>query len=252
MENVWAIIPALNEAGNIETVVNRLKSIDLKSKQIVVVDGGSSDNTVELANALGAKTVIEPQRGYGIACLQGLNFIRDNKESDDQVVLFVDADGSDCIQDGAQLVKLVASGEVDMALGSRLSRPEAAASVPPVSRWGNKFCCVIMNTLFGSKFTDLGPLRAISWRAIEGLAMADKTWGWTLEMQIKAASQGLRVQEIPVDYQEREFGESKISGSLIGAVKAGSKILYVLGRHVLAALLTRSKAKDLQASRQAG
>jgi len=236
MENVWTIIPALNEAGNIDEVLKGLVSAGLLAEQIVVVDGGSEDETVQIAESLGAEVLIERRRGYGLACLEGLSLVEKKHSKEDLekiVILFIDADGSDSADDALSLVQSVCSGNVDFALGSRLASAESAKAVPPVSRMGNKFCCAVVNLCLGGSFTDLGPLRAITWPALEKLQMADQSWGWTLEMQIKALRAGLKTNEVPVSYKERLSGESKISGSLIGGFRAGTKIIFVLLKHLL-------------------
>ncbi|MCG3172027.1 MAG: putative glycosyltransferase [Myxococcota bacterium] len=219
------IIPALNEEQAIGRVLADLPP-DL-ARQIIVVDNGSVDRTAEMARDLGARVIYEPMRGYGAACLAGINAIRSNPP---HTVLFIDGDYSDDPKQAWSIVTPVLSGEMDLVLGSRLSGQLQKGAMPPHAVFGNQFATRIMNAVWRSHYTDLGPFRAINWRALELLDMQDRGYGWTIEMQIKAARLRLRVREVPVSYRKR-VGESKISGTVRGSVKAGAKILATIARH---------------------
>lgn len=223
-----AVIPALDEADNIGRVVASLAPFGLR--RVVVCDNGSRDATAEVARAAGAEVVREPQRGYGAACLAGLARLRRDPP---ETVLFLDGDGADDVRRVPDLLGPIEQGWADMVIGSRsLGRAEAGA-ITPVQRFGNVLSSTLVSLLFDVKFTDLGPFRAIAWPALERLEMADRDFGWTVEMQAKAARRGLRCAEVPVDARVRMAGQSKVSGTVKGSVKAGVKILYTIGREAL-------------------
>jgi len=232
LARLQVIIPALNEEGSISNVINSLIAEGISSSQITVVDGGSTDKTAEMIESAGANLLVEQRRGYGRACLKALAELRPKMEAS-SIVLFVDADGSDDISDLKKILQVMEAKQADLVIGSRLVLEESKKSVPPVSRLGNAFACWVIARLYGVQFSDLGPFRAIRWSALESLQMSDEDWGWTVEMQIKAARQGLQCEEVAVAYRQRESGESKISGSLIGGLKAGYKILFILGKYTM-------------------
>lgn len=224
---VWVIIPALNEEESLPRVLADLPRVG----RVVVVDNGSTDRTA--AVAVGAQVVSEPRRGYGSACLRGLAQIEWAIASGDtapRVVVFLDGDYSDYPENLAELVAPIFAGEADFVLGSRLLGRRKSGAMPPQSIWGNRLACFLMRRLFGARYTDLGPFRAIDYEALKSLGMADQNFGWTVEMQIKAARAGLRTIEVPVPYRCR-IGHSKISGTLAGTIKAGYKILLVIARY---------------------
>ena len=222
---VALIIPALNEEETLGAVLEQAQRFALA--QILVVDNGSQDRTSEVARAAGAQVLVEPRRGYGNACLAGIAALR----PDIEILLFIDADGSDDPSDIPRLLAPIECGEADFVLGSRtLGRPEPGA-LAPQQQFGNWVATRLMRLLFGARYTDLGPLRAIRRDALERLAMRDTNFGWTIEMQIKARRHGLRVREIPVNYRKRRGGQSKISGTLSGSFLAGAKILWTVLRH---------------------
>jgi hypothetical protein len=201
---------------------------------VIVVDNGSTDATAARALRHGAEVVFESRVGYGSAFLAGLAEIERTVASGSRptptVVAFLDADYSDHPDLLPQLVAPILADKVDFVLGSRLVGRREPGSMPPQSIFGNRLACVLMKLLWGARYTDLGPFRAIHYERLRALQMRDRSFGWTVEMQIKAVTAGLRIAEIPVPYRRR-VGESKISGTLAGTVKAGAKILYTIAKY---------------------
>jgi glycosyltransferase involved in cell wall biosynthesis len=231
LDNVAVILPALNEAESLPRVLADLPAVGI----VLVVDNGSQDGTADVARQHGARVVDEPQRGYGAACLRGLATLRrwiDEGSAAVEIVVFIDADYSDYPERLPQLVEPIRTDHADFVLGSRLSGVRERGAMPPQSVWGNRLACSLMRFLFREHYTDLGPFRAIRWTSLEQLAMEDTGFGWTIEMQIKAARQGLRIQEVPVPYRRR-IGQSKISGTISGTFRAGGKILWTIARYGL-------------------
>ena len=221
--SIGVVIPAFNEEAAIGKVLGDIPA-DLVSR-VVVVDNGSTDGTAALARQAGAAVVSEPRRGYGQACLTGLRAL-----GAVDIVVFLDGDYSDHPDEMPALVAPLARGEADLVIGSRtLGRAEKGA-LPPQARFGNLLATWLIRRLFGASYTDLGPFRAIRREALERLRMEDRDFGWTVEMQVKAARLGLRHAEVPVRYRRR-IGASKISGTVRGAVSAGCKILWTIFRH---------------------
>ena len=231
LEHVNVVIPALNEEGSISSVINGLIAEGIAPNRITVVDGGSIDRTASQVRLIRANLLIEEKRGYGAACLKALTELEPFL-NDQSVILFIDADGSDDTTDVRKILSLIEEKQADFVLGSRLLLEESRKSVPIVSRLGNTFATWVINRVYPIKYSDLGPLRAIRWPALKKLRMSDEDWGWTVEMQIKAAKENISTKEIAVNYRERTAGESKISGSLVGGFKAGVKILSVLAKHL--------------------
>lgn len=231
---VDVIIPALNEAASIETVLRRIPRPPVRT--VMVVDNGSTDGTGDLARRAGAEVVREERRGYGSACLAGLRAL----PADGEVVVFLDADASDAPERLTDLVRPILEGRADLVVGSRV-RDAAPGSLTPQQRVGNAIAAGWLRARFHLAATDLGPFRAIRRSALERLGMEDRTYGWTVEMQIKAARQGLRYQEVPVPYARR-IGQSKISGTVKGTLLAAWKILGLLAWHDLAGVVRRVRS----------
>jgi len=232
MPRVAVLLPALDEERALPLVLSEIPrgSADL----VLVVDNGSRDRTAEVARSGGARVVHEPRRGYGQACLAGLGALLDGEPgagrlSAEDVIVFLDADHSDFPEDLPRVAGPVLSGEADLVVGSRMIDAASRAALLPQARFGNRLACVLMRILFGARHTDLGPFRAIRVDALEHLHMRDPDYGWTVEMQLKAAVAGLRVREVPVRYRAR-IGASKITGTLAGTLGASRKILgWILG-----------------------
>jgi glycosyltransferase involved in cell wall biosynthesis len=196
-------------------------------REVVVADNGSTDRTGDVARAAGATVVREPRRGYGSACLAALGALRDRPPD---VVVFLDADGSDDPVELPELLAPIAEGRADLVVGSRILGPHEPGALTTVQALGNHLAAFLLRILYGGRFTDLGPFRAIRWGALDRLAMRDRDYGWTVEMQARALRAGLRCVEVPVSYRRRATGRSKVSGTLRGVVGAGWKILFTIAR----------------------
>ena len=219
--DISVIIPVLNEEKAIAFVINDIpKSL---VNEIIVVDNGCTDRTVEIAKEHGARIVTEPRRGYGRACLAGIAAV----QSPD-VVVFLDGDYSDDPTEMHALIQPIREGQSEFVIGTR--KPCEKGALLPQARFGNKLATHLMHICFGVKYTDLGPFRAIRYDKLKALKMQDQNFGWTIEMQLKAARMGLKVCEVPVSYRKR-IGTSKISGTFIGSIRAGIKILTSLFRY---------------------
>jgi len=220
---VTVIIPALNEAESIGHVVAEMPWNLIA--ECIVVDNGSTDGTEDIAGAAGARVVNSP-RGYGAACLAGSNAAR----SDSEILVYMDGDGSDIIAGLPGLLAPIERGGADFVIGSRLRGTREPGSMLASQVFAGRMVGVLLRVLLGVKYTDMGPFRAIRRSSLEQLQMSELTYGWNLEMQIKAAKHRLRIVEIPVDYRKRIGGESKVSGDLRASLKAAVRILEVLVR----------------------
>ena len=226
---IAVIIPAWNEEGSIGRVIDDLPK-DLASR-IVVADNNSTDYTADVARKFGATVVPATRQGYGSACLAAIAHL-ESLPVDDQpeIVVFIDADFSDHPEQLPLLVEPILRGEADFVIGSRMLKPQPKGALLPQAIFGNKLACFLIRILFGQRYSDLGPFRAITFAALRKLQMCDKNFGWTVEMQIKAARQRLRIVEVPVDYRPR-IGYSKITGTVSGTIRAGYKILLTIFRY---------------------
>ena len=221
---VVVVIPALDEE---EAIGHVLAEIPPLVARVVVVDNGSRDRTAQVATAAGGLVVHEPRRGYGQACLAGIA-----AAADADVVAFLDGDHSDHPAQLPDVLAPILRGEADLVIGSRLRGRRQPGAHPWHAVAGTRLCVFLMNRLVGTRATDLGPFRAITMPALRSLDMRDRDYGWTVEMQVKARRRGLRVVEVPVDYRPR-VGQSKISGTLSGSLRAGTRILRTIARHAL-------------------
>ncbi len=212
------IIPALNEENSIGQVINSLPKI---YHQLIVVDNGSNDSTRKIAKKNGAIVLIEKKRGYGNACLKGIRFL---KKTPPDIVVFLDGDFSDYPQEIKKIIEPIEQKKVDFVIGSRIKSLREKGSMTPQQIFGNKLACFLLKLIYGGKFTDLGPFRAIKWDTLMDLNMIDKTYGWTIEMQLKVLRKKISYTETPVRYRRR-IGNSKISGTLKGSLLAGIKII---------------------------
>lgn len=218
------IIPALNEEKSIEKVIADIDRTIIS--EIIVVDNGSSDGTKIAAQTGGATVLEEPQRGYGAACLKGIEYVKHNFPDTD-IIVFIDGDYSDHPEELVEVINPLLNSDFDMVIGSRVLGNRERGSLTPVQRFGNWLSCKLIRLLYKEHFTDLGPFRAIKLEKLIALDMQDRNYGWTVEMQVKAAKNKLRSIEVPVSYRNR-IGKSKVSGTIKGSILAGSKILYTI------------------------
>lgn len=219
---ILLIIPARNEALSLPVV---LKAVPVEVTKILVVDNGSTDKTAAVAAANGAEVVAEGFPGYGSACLAGIASVSADPPD---IVAFADADGSDGVANLPALLDPVLAGRAELVLAQRV--PVSRNSLSLQQRCGNRLAVMLIRLFWGYPYHDLGPMRAVRWDALMSLGMKDRTWGWTVEMQIKAVVQKLRIMEVPLPYNERIAGKSKISRTLTGVAKASAKILTVIAR----------------------
>jgi len=199
-------------------------------EEIIVVNNNSTDKTRAAAELAGAIVLDEPIKGYGNACLKGLDYVS-NKDSKPEIIVFLDADYSDYPEQLNELVAPIIENNMDMVIGSRAlgNRESGSMTIPQV--FGNWLATRLIRLFYGYQFTDLGPFRAIKWKKLQDLAMRDKTFGWTVEMQVKAAKKGLKCTEVPMKYRNR-IGKSKVSGTVYGTFMAGYKILYTIFKYI--------------------
>ena len=217
---IWVIIPAFNEAKSIALVLRDLPDL---VDEVVVVDNRSTDGTADEAEKAGATVLFEAQKGYGYACLKGIAYLAQKARAKD-IVVFLDGDYSDYPEELEQLIDPILKNEALFSLGTRVTPQLEKKALTPQQRFGNALATQLMKLFYGSRFTDLGPFRAIEWQTLERLKMSDKTYGWTVEMQLKVLKKNIPYAEIPVRYRPR-IGVSKVSGTLRGTLMAGYKIL---------------------------
>ena len=231
------IIPALNEEESLGMLLCRIPREILA--QVIVVDNGSRDETAAVSTAAGAHVVSEPRRGYGQACWTGIQRIQDNVTA----IAFMDADCSDDPDDLVRLLQRFDEDQWDMVLGSRIMGNPEPGSLMPLQRFGNWLSTLLIAMIWQVRFTDLGPMRVVRRDSLERLDLRDRTFGWTVEMQARAAQLRLRVCDVPVHYHRRVHGRSKISGTVFGSLRAGVKILWTILRCCIFPL--RSRARSL-------
>lgn len=220
MTNIKVIIPAYNEQGSIAKVINEIPAM---ANEIVVVNNNSVDDTEENAKKAGATVLTENQKGYGYACLKGMEYIANQSDKPD-IIVFLDGDYSDYPEELIKITNPIINDNIDFVIGARVKRLREPGSMTPQQVFGNWLATFLMRLLFGAKFTDLGPFRAIKYDKLLNLNMEDKTYGWTVEMQLKALKKKLTYVEVPVKYKRR-IGVSKVSGTVKGTIFAGFKIL---------------------------
>ncbi len=225
---ISVIIPALNEEEPIANVIRAVAATKIPH-EVIVVDNGSTDRTAERARAAGAGLVAEPHRGYGRACAAGIRSL--SPECD--IVVFLDGDGSDCPEFMDQLVDPIVAGTHDFVIGSRTRGQREPGSMNVQQILAGRFGGWLLSILYGARYTDMCPFRAIRRESLRRLGMREKTYGWNLEMQMRAARAGLRILEVPVNHRCRAGGVSKVSGTLRGTFVAGARILATLLRIAL-------------------
>jgi len=223
---VSVVIPALNEEEPIADVVRAIPRNIID--EIIVVDNGSTDRTAERARAAGARVVHEPRRGYGRACRAGMRAVSPQSE----VLVFLDGDGSDCPEMMPRLLAPILDRTHDFVIGSRTRGRRETGSMNLSQLLAGRAAGLILRVLYGVRFTDMCPFRAVRREVLEKLGMREETYGWNLEMQIRAARAGLRILEVPVDHRRRAGGKSKVSGTVTGTIRAGARILFTLLRVV--------------------
>lgn len=220
MTDIKVIIPAFNEADSIAHVINELpKTVS----EIIVVNNNSTDDTVKNAKGEGATVLTENKKGYGYACLKGLDYVAKKSEQPD-IIVFIDGDYSDYPEELNKVVAPILENDIDFVVGAREKSLREEGSMTPQQVFGNWLATFLMRLFFGAKFTDLGPFRAIKYEKLKELNMEDKTYGWTVEMQLKVLKKKMTYAEVPVRYKRR-IGISKVSGTVKGSIFAGIKIL---------------------------
>lgn len=217
---IKVIIPAFNEE---KAIGNVIKKIPNRVDEIIVISNNSTDNTIEVAKNAGATVLSESKKGYGYACLKGLDYIS-KLEIKPDIVVFLDGDYSDYPEELSKLVEPILSHNIDFVIGARVANLREKGSMTPQQVFGNWLATFLIQVFFNAKFTDLGPFRAIKYDKLLQLQMEDKTYGWTVEMQLKVVKQKMSYLEIPVRYKNR-IGVSKVSGTVKGSIMAGIKII---------------------------
>jgi glycosyltransferase involved in cell wall biosynthesis len=223
------LIPAWNEEKALPKVLANLPKNWVR--QVIVCDNGSTDQTASVAKLAGAVVVSQPERGYGNACLAGMRYLENLPSSEQpEIVVFLDGDYSDFPEELPEVVAPILKDGKDMVIGSRrLGGMEPGAMTFP-QRFGNWLAPAMIRLFYGYRFSDLGPFRAIRWDKLQALEMRDKNFGWTVEMQVRAAKMNLKCAEVPVRYRKRAAGYSKVSGTIKGTILASWKIMWTIFR----------------------
>lgn len=221
MTQIKVIIPAFNEEASIGHVIKAIPKI---VSEIIVISNNSTDNTINVAKIAGATVLSESRKGYGYACLKGMEYVSKQQTTTD-IIVFLDGDFSDYPEELTKIVAPIIDNDIDFVIGSRVSELREQGSMTKPQIFGNWLATSLMTLFFKAKFTDLGPFRAIKYDKLMALKMEDKTYGWTVEMQLKVLKSNYSYLEIPVKYRNR-IGVSKVSGTIKGAIFAGINILY--------------------------
>jgi len=230
MHKIDVIIPAFNEQQSIGLVLGDIPLGIVN--EVVVVNNNSTDNTAEVAAGKGATVLFEPEKGYGNACLKGLEYLKSKDISDHpDIVVFLDGDYSDYPEELVYLIKPIIEDEYDLVIGSRTTGKKEKGAMLPQAVFGNFLATLLIKLLYSVEFTDLGPFRAIKYSKLIELDMNDRTYGWTVEMQVKAARKKLKCIEVPISYRKR-IGVSKITGTISGTIKAGYKIIWTIIKYL--------------------
>lgn len=218
------IIPAYNEEKSIHKVVNDIPKETVRD--IIVCNNGSTDQTKEVAKLAGATVIDQPISGYGNACLKGIEYVN-QKPISPEIVVFIDGDYSDFPEQMVELIEPIVNRDMDLVIGSRALGNLQSGSMTPQQVFGNWLATNLIKMIYSYDFTDLGPFRAIKWDKLVALDMKDRDYGWTVEMQVKAAKLNYKCTEVAVDYRKR-IGKSKVSGTMKGTILAGHKILWTI------------------------
>ena len=228
MPAIKVIIPAFNEEKSIAKVIAEIPDL---VEEIVVVNNNSTDQTVQVSTKAGATVITEKSKGYGYACLKGIDYLS-QKDKTPEILVFLDGDFSDFPQELTKVIQPILDDKADFVVGARIKELRESGSLTTQQVFGNWLACFLMKILYQSSFTDLGPFRAIRWDTLKNLKMSDKTYGWTIEMQLKVLRQEISYQEVPVSYKKR-IGVSKVSGTVKGTIFAGVKIIGWIFKHYL-------------------
>ncbi|MEZ5009230.1 MAG: glycosyltransferase family 2 protein [Chitinophagales bacterium] len=226
---IFVIIPAFDEERSIDKVINHLPKKTIH--EVIVVNNNSKDNTVEVAQNAGATVLNEQEQGYGAACLKGIAYVNDKViDKANSIIVFIDGDFSDYPEQLPKVIEPILKDEVDMVIGSRRLGNAASGSLTPQQVFGNWLATSLIKWIYKYQYTDLGPFRAIGLQQLNQLKMQDRNYGWTVEMQIKALQQKLKITEVAVDYKRR-IGQSKVSGTIKGSLMAGYKIIAIIFKY---------------------
>ncbi|MEO9964161.1 MAG: glycosyltransferase family 2 protein [Reichenbachiella sp.] len=226
---VDVIIPVLNEQNAVGLVIDEIPRE--RVRHIIVVDNGSTDDSMQVAKERGAVVLEEAARGYGNACLKGMKYIAEQTDPKPDVVVFLDGDHSDFPEHIHALLEPIRLGNAELVIGSRALGRRESGAMTPQQVFGNWLATYLLRKLYGVRYTDLGPFRAVDYPSLLQMDMQDKTYGWTVEMQLKAAKQKMQIAEVPVNYRNR-IGVSKISGTVKGTILAGYKIIQTIFRYL--------------------